>query len=684
MRYTTAIAISLLSQASVANNAPSTNTTANNIEEVVVRGEVGTPLTEPTLETQKLFAVPGAEGDPLQAIFSLPGVLFAEDDGGEPAVRGSAPEDNIFLVDGLPVTHIYHPFGFSVFNKHVIGDFSLLPAAYPAQYNAATGAVFDITLRDPRKQAMTYTLDYSLLRTGALMEGQIAENQAIYLSYRRSLIDVYFDADDLNEDDGSEDDEGINIINIPKMSDYQGKYVWNINEQNKLSVLFMGSKNDFALDIEEDAAEALIDPDIAGRISYDDKFNSQSVSWLSHNGQNSLQITLGHINAEEDIALGTGQFLTIKDETHIIKSRYSHPVNTDHTLTFGVESQKTETQYAFDLKINPCSDFQPDCFPNNDDRQQDKDTLSLSHYAIYAEDRWQMHPDINVTLGLNISDDSYYQEQLTEPRASVNWQYHSDWQLSLATGVYHRTPSPEQGLKDIGNPGLKNFKAKHYTTSLKHDPDNSWRWQVELYYKDLYDLPIALSETDPDVELNYVNEAEGKAYGIELLLEKDLTDKWYGWVSASFAKSERTDLRNNKTSDFTGDTPVVINAVLSYQINTQWNIGARYTWRTGAAYTPIIGLSPNPDYPTLFRPVYGELNAKRLPHYQRLDLRAEKQFLFAKKEASFIFEIINAFNNDNISGYSYDPKPTDSATNFSLDTEKGLSFFPSIGVQIKI
>ena len=148
------------------------------------------------------------------------------------------------------------------------------------------------------------------------------------------------------------------------------------------------------------------------------------------------------------------------------------------------------------------------------------------------------------------------------------------------------------------------------------------------------------------------------------------------------SESKRTDLRSNKTSKFTGDTPTVINSVMNYQINDAWNIGFRYTWRSGAAYTPIIGLESNPDYPNLYRPVYDELNSKCLPVYQRLDLRAEYEFLMWNNDASLVIEMINLTNHENISGYSYDPKPDDSATNFKLDKDTGLELFPSVGFKV--
>src|SRR5687768_11596607 len=72
------------------------------LEEVTVTSKRITRTTEPTGQTMKLLAVPGGFGDPLQAIYSLPGVVPTEEAGGAPAVRGSGPEDNAFIVDFLP------------------------------------------------------------------------------------------------------------------------------------------------------------------------------------------------------------------------------------------------------------------------------------------------------------------------------------------------------------------------------------------------------------------------------------------------------------------------------------------------------------------------------------------------------------------------------------------------------
>ena len=68
-------------------------------------------MTEITEDAEKLINMPGALGDPLRAVYALPGVVAAGGSMGEPAVRGSSPDDNYFEVDFMPAGYIFHDFG---------------------------------------------------------------------------------------------------------------------------------------------------------------------------------------------------------------------------------------------------------------------------------------------------------------------------------------------------------------------------------------------------------------------------------------------------------------------------------------------------------------------------------------------------------------------------------------------
>ena len=89
------------------------------VEETLVQGRKSdySIITE---NAQKIIDVPGSLGDPLMAVFSLPGVL-SEGEGGAPAVRGSSPSDNLYRVDGAPAGYVFHAFSTSIFNENING-----------------------------------------------------------------------------------------------------------------------------------------------------------------------------------------------------------------------------------------------------------------------------------------------------------------------------------------------------------------------------------------------------------------------------------------------------------------------------------------------------------------------------------------------------------------------------------
>ena len=79
---------------------------------------------------------------------------------------------------------------------------------------------------------------------------------------------------------------------------------------------------------------------------------------------------------------------------------------------------------------------------------------------------------------------------------------------------------------------------------------------------------------------NYLNEGVGTAYGIEFLLNKAISDKWYGWLSIAYSKTERENLATGEDFTYAYDIPWIINAVTTYEFNEYWQLG-------GIGYFPM-------------------------------------------------------------------------------------------------
>ncbi len=658
---------------------PENEVVEDKMEKITVISNRNQPYSEPTEETQKLLKVPGIMNDPLSAVFSMPGVVYSDGDAGSaPAVRGSSPDDNGFLIDNMPASYLFHFFGDSIFNENLIRDFSLHPAAFGAQYGNATGGVFDVKLRDPRQQDIKTIVDLSMLRTGVMVEGSTTKDQAFYLSYRHGLMHLF-----LPEGEGEGEDEGLNIKKAPKSSDYQAKYQWLIGTDHKLTLTATGAKDSGKAEITERYEEALANPDIVGNFHLKSKFDNQGLQY-EYFGQTGdyLSINLSHVKTIEDEGIGAGEFITTQEKSQLLRALYQYPVSESHLVSAGLDLHQMNLDYNFDFIPYYCTDHQVDCESQKGERVQQQDSLKVDTAAIYLKDLWQINSAWQMELGIRIENQSYTKETFVMPRARISWQAANDLLLHTKAGRYSRFPNGDTVLKKIGNPALKSPLADHVAVGAVYELTSGWKITTDLYYKDLKKLPLALAENDPNYDLHYSNEMTGTAYGIETLLEKELIDSWYGWVSLSWSKSQRTNERTQKTTEYYLDTPLVMNAVANYKINNNWDIGLRLSVRSGAKYTPIIGLRENEDHPGYYLPQYGEHNSKNLPIYKRLDLQADYKHHFFGNKASFSMGLMNATGSDNISGYYYSPDKDKPRDELQIEGETGMDIFPWLSYKV--
>src|SRR5690554_1009936 len=307
---------------------------ASSIEEVIVTGSSAQSKMEMEEDTEKLFSIAGAAFDPLQAIYSMPGVTFSA--GGQPVIRGSSPSDNIFYIDLVPANYIFHIFGNSIFNKNLIHSFDLYPAAFPSRYGQATGAVLDVSLREPRNQPLTTTLSWSFLLLSAMVESRITENQAFYASYRRSQVDIIFDEKDISKKDG------VTVEKLPASDDYQIKYAWQADKQNQLSFLAAGANDSAKASFDDEANWVERDPDNQGPADFSKGFDSQGLiwQWQSNSGLSTVNTRLSHISDYANVRYGVGQFIKTRSDNLLARVDY-HQQWGDHQLTIGASGENS-------------------------------------------------------------------------------------------------------------------------------------------------------------------------------------------------------------------------------------------------------------------------------------------------------------------------------------------------------
>lgn len=660
------------------------------IERLSIQGKKLNSDTEPTAATVQLLSVAGVMNDPLTAVFSLPGVVYADGDyGGQPAVRGSSPDDNAFLIDGLPAGYLFHIFGNSILNENLLQDFQLHPAAFGAEYGNATGGVFAAKLRDPRQQDIGGVADLSFMQSGLLIEGAVTDTQAFYTSYRQSNLQYFFKK-------GDELDDDVTLYQPPTSSDYQARYLWQPDEQHKFTLTAAGARDEARANIAKNSEQGRTDPDTIGDAYIHTRFDSQLAQYQYQlPGVYQLQLSLQQLDDQQQTGFGAGQFIRYQDKTRTVQLLNQWQYHPDHQLHFGLETQQRKLDYRFDIVPYYCTDHQPDCFEQRGDRIQDQGDISYRSDSAFVTEQWQLSPAWNWQLGVRLEQQDYQQrlspqgkkQRLILPRSQLSFAATDQLELLLKAGRYSRFGDIDSVLPKTGNPELLQPKADHLAFGANYQLNDHWSVSAETYLKKLSRLPLALTEQDADQAKHYSNDTSGRAYGVELLLRKTPESKtagnFDGWASLSWSKADRTDERRQITTEYYLDTPLIANLVLNYQLSNNWKLGGRLTVRSGAKYSAIVGSKPNPYNPGYRVAVYGEHNAETLPLYHRLDLQADYDSTLFGLPATYSYAILNVLNRRNISGYYLMAGKDDQAQSYQIQADENIGIFPSIGIKVK-
>ncbi len=630
----------------------------------------------------KLLKVPGAGNDPLQAIGSLPGVTFGTGPRAAPAVRGSSPADNRYLIDFIPVGYIFHSDSSSILNDNSIKDFSLDAAAFPAQYHDATGAVITANSRDPYLDQGQTIIDLSVLKASIFIEQNIDEKQGFYLSARQSLFQYYIE--------NFLDDEDFELTTLPEYYDYQGKYQYQISTQEKVSINLLGARDKAGILFDEDSDQVQQDPGLSGGAEFSDYFDSQSILWEQYNDQGGSHISsLSRLNRELNFAIGLENKIDINSVDYSVRSQWSSILSYQHELLWGFDYTLRDIDLNGRFDGPPCDEFRVDCrLVDSTEAIISSDNITINSIDVNLADNWAVNNFWTLTPGIAIAYDDYTEQNFIEPKLQSRLLLNDDWAFTAAYGDYHKLPDNFGSYtKDFGNPDLKQTEATHYELGIEHQFNESWFWKVEGYYKDLNNLIVSRASADsyPDLsaeEYNalprYTNDANGEAWGFEFFTNKILSDDWYGWLSIAYSETKRKNLITGESFKYSYDQPWIVNLVSNYQLNQDWQVGFKWRYQSGQLVTPIIAAEDanDADNPGLFNPIYADLNSKRLPDYHRLDVRADRSFKYDDWQMDLYFEVLNIYGQENVVGYNYE-----NADYSKRENETDLPTIPAVGIK---
>ncbi len=615
------------------------------LDEVEVTEErAAAPVGKQTLGASEIKRVPGAVGDALRALQSLPSVGVANDFSGALYIRGGSDDDNLYYFDRVPIGYPYHFGGIvSSLSSEVIERIDVYAGGYGAEFGVGSQAVIDIYSRNKNTDGFRTKLNLNVLYSEGLLEGRIGDHGYWYAAGRRSYIDLFLGS--LVFDSGE-------ITAFPRFWDYQVKGGYDFGEKHQLSMNLFASGDGFALKLDGED----IDEDIRGNVSFGSGFEGGGIhlrSFFSDRLTSILSLTRSYF--EFDVNAGPELSLTIDAPQYVLREDLIYTLTPEHQLESGVilgfEPGRATGRF-FRTPVEGEVDYDPD----NLEEQSFDESVFGQRTEIYLQDRYRVLPFLSVVLGLRADYFSRVNELSIQPRGSILLDIMEGSQLQLSYGSYYQEPQPAQLSETLGNPNLGTSQADHYVLEFTRQVSPSTEFKFAGYYKDLQNLVT----TDDDVV--YLNQGVGFAQGTEVFLRHRVGDRFLGWGAYAYGLSKRRDRPSEPYRYYSFDQTHVATLAATYRLTPTWEIGLKWQYRTGNPYTPIEGATERTDPrngEVSYRPIYAETNSGRLPPYHRLDMRLSKAFLFNSWEMSLFLELLNAYNRGNLLDYSYNDDYTE-------------------------
>jgi hypothetical protein len=114
------------------------------------------------------------ETDLVKALQLLPGVQAGAEGFTGFYVRGGGPDENLFLLDGVPIYNINHMGGFfSVFNTDAIKNVTLYKGGFPARFGSRLSSVLDIRMNDGNNKKIHGNVSIGLITSKINLEGPL-------------------------------------------------------------------------------------------------------------------------------------------------------------------------------------------------------------------------------------------------------------------------------------------------------------------------------------------------------------------------------------------------------------------------------------------------------------------------------------------------------------------------------
>lgn len=640
--------------------------------ETVVRTErERKEVTQTSIQVAEVQRIPGTQGDTLKVVQNLPGVARPAFNGGQLIIRGSSPQESGVFLDGQRIPLLYHFGGLtSVYNSELLDAVDYLPGNFSAYYGDLTGGVINVRSREPRMDRIHGTVGVSLIESNAVIEGPITETLGFVVGGRRSYIDLVLGL-------VPEGDNGPSLQVAPRYYDAQLKLVWKPLARHTFSLQGLTSRDRLGLVFDRPSDN---DPTVTGDLDVTTGFNQLRLRHQYRGDALTLDTQALVGNTLLEFAIGE-RGLRIDSTDLNLRSTAEYAFGDALTLAGGLDVVSSFAHVTARIQSPPREGEPPT--PTVTDELLVTDGDFVQYFpSVWVEARWRPIKDLLVVPGVRaesyVFTDQESPQRTLNPRLAVRYALTETVSLKGGAGVYHGPPIQDEPSVTFGNPDLAAKRSLQYGLGAEWQPRPEWFVSGEVFYNDLDGLIVRSNGTvvrdGEPVPERLKNGGVGRIYGLEVLVRRSLTDRLFGWISYTLSRSERRDAPDAAWRLFDNDQTHVLTAIASYKLPRGWEVGARLRFASGNPTTPVVG-AVRDDVNDVFVPLYAAVNSVRLPSFNQLDIRVDKNFVFERWTLDVYLDLTNAYNNPAVEGIAYNYNYSQSAY------FEGLPILPILGAK---
>ena len=633
---------------------------------VTAKGEEEAPVSLRRIGTNEIKRNPGGGRDISKAIRSLPGVAAIPSFRNDIVIRGGAPNENRFYIDGIEIPNINHfqtqgasggPVG--MINVDLVEEVEFYSGAFPATRGNALSSVMEFGFKTARKDQWTSNAVVGTSDLGLTFEGPTGENSSLILSARRSYLQFLF--------------EVLGLPFLPIYNDFQFKWVYQPSADERLTVLGIGAYDDFQLNLsvaDDTTAEDYLDQvaildalqvnrqwNYAMGVKYDKFTEDGRWTWVASRNMLSNR-AFKHV--DNDVAQPrTLDYLSREMENKLRLERRRYGAE-GFKMTWGAQyeyarfTNDTYTErYLFLQDTLVTIDFQS--------------AFDLHKYGAFvqaskpfAEGRLTLSGGLRVD-GNEVNAAMANPLRQLSPRVAMRWSVAPKLSVNANVGRYYQLPSylilgfVEEGQR-VNQPNARYLRCDQAVLGLRYDwAEKNTTLGLEGFAKGYDGAPVSLTSgialANLGADFGVVGnesvrfDGTGRAYGLEFLAQRRLYKGVYGLLAYTYVRSEYEF--NGEFAPSAWDSQHIVSMTGGAKLKRDWEIGVRWLYSGGLPFTPYdLDVSLDRAYwdvanvPQLD---YAQLNTGRNAAFSQLDLRIDKKWFFENWSLDVFMDVQNVF-----------------------------------------